>query len=162
MKPLSKVAKIFGVGPLGAGLSLLLLALFAGLDRWAGHPTLLDHTAPLNVIGAALVALGLVLHCWSLVTLRRWWFADQLCTRGPFRLVRHPMYAAWITCVCPGVALLLNSWIYLGWAATLQPLWHKLVGREEDIMRAAFGPTYVRYARRTPRFVPRWGRPPEA
>jgi len=162
MKTLPKMAKIFGVGPLGAVSSLLLLALFAGLDRWAGHPVLLDDAAFLKVIGAALVALGLAWHCWSLVTLRSWWFEDELCTRGPFRLVRHPMYAAWITFVSPGIALVLNSWVDLVWVGMRHPMWHTLVAQEEKMMHAAFGETYANYARRTGRFVPRLPRPPGA
>lgn len=152
MKP-DNTHKIFGIGPLGALLSLLLLALFAGIDRWTGHPHLMRDRALLQALGATAIGLGLGLHGWSFATLRRWWLEDQLCTQGPFQFFRHPMYAAWISFICPGVALCLNSWVYLVWALVLHPLWHNLVGREEKTMEAVFGNEYRDYASRTGRFI---------
>ena len=97
---------------------------------------------------------GLALHAWSFTTLRQWWVGDRLCTRGPFRLVRHPMYAAWITLIAPGVALMLNRWIFVLCLAALHPVWHALVQREECIMESLFGDVYRDYAARTGRFLP--------
>jgi len=150
-----KLRKIFGVGPRGAAVSLLLLALSAGVDRWLGHPVLANRAAFLRAIGLALVLLGLGLHGWAFSTLRHWWKEDRLCTGGPFRYFRHPMYAAWITFVSFGAALCLNSWVYVGWVFLLHPIWHRLVKQEETAMRERFGEVYGNYAWRTGRFLPR-------
>jgi protein-S-isoprenylcysteine O-methyltransferase Ste14 len=91
------------------------------------------------------------------MTLRRWWVGSRLCTRGPFRFVRHPMYAAWISLIVPGVVLILNRWVGVLWLAALHPLWHGLVRREEHTMEGLFGEAYRRYAARTGRFLPRPG-----
>ncbi|MBW1781082.1 MAG: isoprenylcysteine carboxylmethyltransferase family protein [Deltaproteobacteria bacterium] len=151
----SRLQKIFGVGPTGAGISLLFFGLFTWADGLMGRPAIMTHAAPLKALGAACVILGLGLHFWAFSTLRNWWNNDTLCTKGPFRYFRHPMYAAWITFVFSGVALYLNSWMYLLWVLSLHPIWHRLVRKEETTMLITFGDTYEDYARRTGRFIPR-------
>jgi len=29
-------------------------------------------------------------HIWCVKTIRSWWSHDHLCTKGPYRFVRHP------------------------------------------------------------------------
>ncbi len=150
-----KLRKIFGVGPKGAVISLLLLAIFAWIDRMMGNPAILLHSAPMKAAGAVLVVIGLGLHFWTVWTLRNWWLKDRLCTLGPFKCFRHPMYAAWITFISLGVALYLNSWVFLFWVVLLHPIWHRLVIQEETMMLENFGDAYRAYAIRTGRFIPR-------
>jgi protein-S-isoprenylcysteine O-methyltransferase Ste14 len=147
--------KLFGIGPAGAAISLLLLALCMWVDRMIGRPISVGYAAPMKALGMVLIILGLGLHFWSFWTLRHWWADDRLCTSGPFKYFRHPMYAAWITFVASGAALYLNSWVYVLWAIVLHPIWHKLVGKEEAAMADAFGDAYRKYARQTGRFLPR-------
>ena len=80
---------------------------------------------------------------------------NRLCTQGPFKLFPHPMYAAWITSICSGVILYLNSWVLLFWPVLLHPIWHSLVSKEEITMLENSGDEYREYAIRTGRFVPR-------
>ncbi len=151
--------KLFGVGPSGAGISLILLIAAIGADRAAGHPQLLSYALPVHMLGALLICAGFLLLLWSISTLRNWWTKDQLCTAGPFRWFRHPMYAAWITFITFGISLYLNSLVLLLWAAFLHPVWHWMVGREEKLMAEHFQDGYRAYAERTGRFIPRlWGR----
>lgn len=152
----SRLKKIFGVGPLGALISLVLLAITAGIDHYAGLGTITRYAGAAHLAGWLLVILGLGLHIWSFTTLRAWWVEDQLCTQGPFRLVRHPMYAAWISLIAPGVVLILNSWIYLVWLLAVQILFNRLVLREEETMGRLFGDAYRTYASQTGRFLPRF------
>ena len=153
---INKLQKIFGVGPMGAVISLLLLALFAWADSMIKLPVMVAYTGLMKSIGVVLIILGLGLHFWSFSTLRNWWADNKLCTKGPFKHFRHPMYAAWITFVCPGTALYLNSWLYLFWILLLHMIWHKFVKKEEIIMTDRFGEAYIDYARRTGRFFPIW------
>lgn len=147
--------KIFGIGPLGALISLVLLGSVAWIDWFAGFGAISRHVFALRLTGGLLVLLGLGLHSWSFLTLRDWWRNDRLCTRGPFRYVRHPMYAAWISLIVPGVVLILNRWAFVFWMVALHPVWHLLVRREEDAMGLIFGETYRNYAAQTGRFLPR-------
>ena len=119
-----------------------------------GHPKVLGDLRAIRATGALLIISGLGLHFWTLWTLRYWWVNDQLCTLGPFRRFRHPMYAAWITLISLGIALYLNSWVLLFWVVLLHPIWHRLVKPEEIMMIERFGDDYRVYAERTGRFVP--------
>ncbi len=152
---ISRLQKLFGVGPAGAVICLGWLMIAAGVDRVLGDSKILAHPAPVQVVGGALAALGLGLLFWSSWTLRNWWAKEDLCTLGPFKWLRHPMYAAWITLILPAGTLYLNSWIMLLFVALLHPLFHLLVIREEKMMSEIFGDRYQAYAARTGRFFPR-------
>jgi protein-S-isoprenylcysteine O-methyltransferase Ste14 len=152
---IGKRQKLFGVGPMGVAISLVLLAIAAWTDHVLGHPVILANPLPIKIVGVVFAVFGLGLHFWSMYTLRNWWGNDQLCTKGPFRWFRHPLYAAWITFVSPGMALYLNSWITMFFVVLLHPIWHLLVIREERMMREKFQNEYGIYAARTGRFFPR-------
>ena len=81
---------------------------------------------------------------------------SELVTTGPYRWVRHPMYAAiWLWSLAQG--LMLANWL-AGWAAvaTLAPLYWIRTPREERMMIAQFGDAYRDYMTRTGRLVPRF------
>ena len=152
---ISKLNKLFGVGPMGMVISLVLLAIADWGGRVFGHSAILTNPTPLKVVGVVLVIIGLGLHFWSMWVLRNWWAKDELCSKGPFKWVRHPMYAAWITFIIPAVALYLNSWIILFFAVFIHLIWHQLVKKEEKMMTEIFQDEYRSYAARTGRFFPR-------
>jgi protein-S-isoprenylcysteine O-methyltransferase Ste14 len=152
---LSKYKKIFGVGPFGAIISVTLLVIAWWIDHILGHVPIWANALFMKIIAVALMVIGLGLHLWTGWTLRNWWVNDQLCTRGPFRYVRHPMYAAWISFVALGISLYLNSWIFILWYILLQPIWHWLVVPEEVMMENTFGSEYQKYVERTGRFIPK-------
>jgi protein-S-isoprenylcysteine O-methyltransferase Ste14 len=155
MPGLNQLKKIVGIGPVGAVISLLLLAVFVWADAMLKLSITVAHAGFIKTIGIMLIISGVGLHIWSFFALRSWWRDDRLCTGGAFKYFRHPMYAAWISFIAPGFALYLNSWVYLTWAVFLHVLWHQLVKREEQIMVDTFGDAYKDYARRTGRFFPR-------
>ena len=153
---LSLYQKMFGIGPLGALITVLTFVAARLVDLWMDHPQVPVNPGLLRCAAGLLIVSGLCLHIWTFITLRNWWKSDQLCTMGPFQYFRHPMYAAWVTLISMGVALWLNSWVYVFWALLLQPIWHVLAKREEKIVKDVFGDEYRRYAARTGRFVPRF------
>jgi len=65
--------KLFGVGPIGAVISLILLAVAVWTDRLLGHPEILKYRSVMEALGALLVCAGLVLHVWTMYVLRNWW-----------------------------------------------------------------------------------------
>jgi protein-S-isoprenylcysteine O-methyltransferase Ste14 len=150
-----KYKKIFGVGPFGAIISVALFIIAWWIDQILGHLAIFDPSVFIKIIAVLLMVMGLGLHLWTGWTLRNWWFNDQLCTIGPFRYLRHPMYAAWITFIALGVALYLNSWIFILWYLLLQPIWHRLVVMEEVMMADTFGSDYQSYVAHTGRFIPK-------
>jgi protein-S-isoprenylcysteine O-methyltransferase Ste14 len=132
-----------------------MLCLAWLVDLRLGRPPILADPTPLRYAAGVLFVLGLGLHIWTMRTLRNWWQEGRLCTRGPFKYLRHPMYAAWISFISLGFALAMNSWIILLWYFLLHPLWHVLVRKEEKMVEVIFGDEYRRYSKGTGRFVPR-------
>ena len=147
--------KLFGIGPIGAVISAFLLMVALRVDKIFGRPKILTNPMPIKAVSIVFAVSGIGLLCWSIWTLRNWWANDKICTKGPFRWFRHPMYAAWITFILPAGALYLNSWIILLFVALIHPIWHKLVIQEEKMMCEKFQNEYRAYTIRTGRFFPR-------
>jgi len=147
--------KVFGVGPIGAAISVILLMVAIRADRALGHPQICRYQRLMEILGVLFICAGLSLLFWAIHTLRNWWVDSRLCATGPFRWFRHPTYAAWITFIALGAALWLNALVLLLWVVSLHPVWHWLVRREEKVMAEHFGDEYRRYAERTGRFLPR-------
>jgi protein-S-isoprenylcysteine O-methyltransferase Ste14 len=115
--------------------------------------------SPQPTAGAFLMLAAVALAAWALAVFRSWRLAaridrgHELCTTGPFRRVRHPIYLAMDL-------LALGSWL---WAPTatvalgvvLVALAGDLRARtEERLLHQAFGPAYDSYLRHARRFLP--------
>jgi protein-S-isoprenylcysteine O-methyltransferase Ste14 len=153
---ISKSQKLFGVGLIGMLASLVLLGLLWLLDRAFYHVEITGHSGAIRIIGLALIAIWICWHIWCLRAIGLWWYHDQLCTKGPYRLVRHPIYAGGILLGSLGVSLMFNSWIVLLLPVLMYVAYSILVRKEEAMMTAVFGEEYQRYAARTGRLFPRF------
>lgn len=112
------------------------------------------HVFWLHVISALLILAALLLlgvAWWMLYRAQR---GGRLATRGPYALVRHPQYAAFVAIL---VAFLLQwpTLLTLLMFPVLLVMYARLARTEESEMQARFGDAYRRYAERTPRFIPR-------
>lgn len=112
--------------------------------------------------GALLAWAAAGFAVWAKLTLGRWFSASfavkpghELVTRGPYAIVRHPMYTALIT-MGVGLAIAWNSWITVGFALIYAvPFWmHTAI--EEQMLEAHFGDEWRAYKARVPRLVPGW------
>ncbi len=151
---INKYQKIFGVGPLGFFISAVLIALVLLLNNAFGPVPVPVMPQWTRTAGIILLACWVCWHTWAITTIKSWWNSNRLCTTGPFRLVRHPIYAGGIFLASPGIALIARSWFLLLWPIILYSVWSLLVRREEDMMKALFGQEYKRYVAKTGRFVP--------
>jgi protein-S-isoprenylcysteine O-methyltransferase Ste14 len=155
---ISRYQKTFGTGPVGFLAGLLLLGLLWLLDRTLGHVEILSRPGPIRILGWMLIAVWVCWHAWCVKTISSWWNKSRLCTTGPYRFVRHPMYAGGALLFGYGVALILNSWIFLLWPVLWCFILSALVRKEERMMEAVFGDEYRRYAARTGRILPQFFR----
>jgi protein-S-isoprenylcysteine O-methyltransferase Ste14 len=80
--------------------------------------------------------------------------SHALVTRGVYRLVRHPMYAAFFLWALAQALLLPN--VVAGFAGLVGfgTLFLGRVGEEERLMLASFGDDYRTYMARTKRIIP--------
>ena len=147
--------RIFGAGPRGLLISLALLALAWQLEFAVGLPSIItSHSFRWVVFG--LTAVGsITLALWGVKSLPPAARGKELVTTGAYRYLRHPLYAALLSCFNFGLAVLLNNWIYMIWAVLLHGVWHWNVGSEEKLMRREFPNKYENYCGTTGRFVPR-------
>ena len=149
--------RIFGAGPRGSLISLALLALAWQLESLVGLPSITASYVVrwlvflLTVVGTVLVVV------WSLKSLPPATRGKKLVTNGVYRYLRHPLYAAFLSCFNFGLALLLNNWIYIIWAVLLHGVWHWNIESEEKLMREEFPKEYEDYCQITGRFIPRIG-----
>ena len=131
--------------------------VLARVGAFRGHGV---QTDPLRAaIGLALFASGLLFALWARGAIGRNWGApmtqkaeSELVTSGPYRLVRHPIYAG-ILAAGVGTAVALNWWwlavfglaaIYFVYAATA----------EERYLEERFPEAYPAYKRSTKMLVP--------
>ncbi len=79
----------------------------------------------------------------------------QLVMRGPYRLVRNPMYLGAGLALC-GAAIFYRSPALLGYVLALAVITHAfVVWYEEPTLRRLFGTDYEAYRSRVRRWLPR-------
>ena len=155
----SRLSKIFGAGPAGTLISLCLLFVAFRIDGRLQPAPLIDNRILRNAVFGVSILLTIALIVWSVKSLPASERGNKLSTRGAFRYVRHPLYAAFLSIFNFGLAVYLNSYVFLLWAVALHPVWHYVVRHEERLMVGIFGDAYAEYQRKTGRFFPRlWQR----
>jgi protein-S-isoprenylcysteine O-methyltransferase Ste14 len=120
----------------------------------------LDVGTATRPLGWLAVAIGLALFVWTLWTFARhrttvnpYVAASTLCTRGPFRFSRNPIYLGdWF--LLSGVSLLLHTF----WPLAFAPLiWIMIrfgvIRHEEAHLEAKFGDAYRDYKLRVRRWI---------
>jgi protein-S-isoprenylcysteine O-methyltransferase Ste14 len=110
----------------------------------------------LDVVSAAIGLVGEGLIIYTLCRLGRSFSiapqARRLVTDGPYRHVRHPLYATEEIVV---VAILMRHawWAALGFFVVHMALQLRRMAYEEQLLRSVF-PDYEAYAKRTARLIP--------
>lgn len=137
------VSAVYMVNP-----SLLAFAQFHTPDfvYWAGN---------------ALMLVGIILWILSKRALGSNWSPriairehHTLVTSGPYRLVRHPIYTAYIIQVIGMCLAIANLAVMLPCAAIASLTWHRATA-EEEILRQQFGEEYEQYSQKTGKFFPK-------
>ncbi len=150
--------------------TLLFTVLVPGTVIIYGPLWLLATQGPLHlaadtlwILGVIPFALGVSLYLWC-----AWHFTftgkgtpapidppKHLVARGPYRIVRNPMYVGVITAVL-GEALLFQALSLVIYAALVLLAVHLfVVFYEEPHLREQFGASYQDYCAQVPRWIPR-------
>jgi len=137
------------------------LILYANYPDWMAH-----YTLPLAIwlrwVGVGVAIVSLPLLAWAHHTLGEQFSPDlrlrqehRLVTSGPYRWMRHPMYAAESLFMIALAAESANWPVALLMIAGIVMLYAR-VGKEEAMMIEQFGDEYRSYMKRTGRFLPRF------
>jgi len=114
-----------------------------------------------TTITAIMIAFGLILRIWAVVSLGRWFTwnvtvqpGQVLVKEGPYRVIRHPSYmGAWLVFV--GSCMLFRSYVAALVASILLLLaFLRRIRHEESLMLATF-PQYEAYKETTGSLIPR-------
>jgi protein-S-isoprenylcysteine O-methyltransferase Ste14 len=124
------------------------------------NPRFIPLTLTTEWIVVILCIAGLAFAFWARLTLGRNWSGTitfkeehQLIVRGPYRIVRHPIYTAILTMLLATAILIGCLSAFLGLAFIFASFWIKL-RREEKLMLQQFPDQYADYQRRVKRIVP--------
>ena len=123
---------------------------------------------PARVVGLAVGVAGAALLTWASVLLGRLMVHEAavredhaLIEGGPYRFVRHPVYAGYLALLLGCGVASLNVFLLLLWPVSLLGILIQAAS-EEQVLRRRFGEDYERDVRRTGRLVPRfWGQAAE-
>lgn len=147
--------RIFGAGPALLVVTATLIIGAIELQKLTQWPRLeLGLWLRLGLTGLTLVIGGAVI-IWSLRSLSIQQRGRELVTTGPYRYVRHPLYAAVLVAGGLAAFFLTQSFLVLMAMVLMILIGHLMVRSEEKRMEQHFGQAWREYARRTPRFFPR-------
>ena len=139
---------------INAAFLLAVLPIWGLRERW------LPDTSFSVLAGLSVQTLAGALGIWARRVLGSHWSREitikvdhRLIRTGPYRLVRHPIYTAWLG-MFGGTAIVSGELhAMLGFAMAAFAYWRK-IRLEEANLRTAFGAEYEAYRRDTWRLVP--------
>jgi protein-S-isoprenylcysteine O-methyltransferase Ste14 len=121
---------------------------------------IIPHIDAIAWTGVALCVAGLLFCIWARFTLGRNWSGvvtfkggHELITRGPYAIVRHPIYTGILTMIVGTVIVFGHVAGIVALPVVFWGLWIKL-RYEEKLMLEKFPEGYTAYQRRVKRLIP--------
>jgi len=151
----SKVAGLLGL------LGFISVLTYAINPKWIAFA---DLALPvwLRWAGVGIALAGFALLQWAQVTLANSWSdtprmlkEQSLITSGPYRLIRHPIYTAFILILSSTLFISSNWLIGLGWSGMTILETVSRIGFEESLMIEYFGDQYRDYMKKTGLLLPK-------
>ena len=149
-------------------LGVIALLHFGAIGAYLVNPSFLqwsafEAAAIVRWIGIALSSLGIVGEIWSAAALGTSYspmlrVAEEhvVVMAGPYRWIRHPLYAFWLP-VMAGLGVATGNWFIIASGTVLITVLAAIrVPREEAMMLQGLGESYRNYMEHTGRFIPRW------
>ena len=104
------------------------------------------------LVGGFIVSMiGESIQLWSFASLDK---NSDLAIRGPYAMVRNPMYLGRFFILFGFLMLLANPWILLAYTIVYWLYMDTRVEREEAHLKPIFGERYAEYCAKVHRFIP--------
>jgi len=152
-RTIARGAAISQLLPYGIFVPYAVIALRPGPE--------LPFSDPIRWVGLGLVVSGIALSIWSATTLGRHYDLEvevheghELVDRGPFAIVRHPVYLG-LAVHFIGACLATGNWLLIAGTLFVSfPALYVRAREEERLLRTQLGAVYDAYVRRVPMLVP--------
>jgi protein-S-isoprenylcysteine O-methyltransferase Ste14 len=154
-RTVSKVASLLGL------LAFISTIVYVVNPNWLSFASL-PFPAWLRWIGIGISLSGFALLQWAQVTLGRSWSdtprmmkEQALVTSGPYRIIRHPIYTAFLLILSSTLFISSNWLIGITWIGMTVLEIASRIGFEEALMLEYFGDRYRDYMKKTGQLLPR-------
>jgi protein-S-isoprenylcysteine O-methyltransferase Ste14 len=145
----------------GAGILLMVLSPLHSLPyQWLLSQSFLPTFNPLTHIASGLTAAGMILAIWARFILGRQWNTTisiqenhELIRRGPYRIVRHPIYAGMLLAGFGTTLALHTAGAAMGLVLLIATYVTK-IGREDRWLVKELGESYAGYKRSVAAILP--------
>ena len=151
----------FGTGPKFAVLGIAYGAVILVLHYYF-FPTLTFtlFSRWVNItLGIVIILSGVAVFLISGHMVHRYIDQGRLCTTGVYAYFRHPLYAAWVVLIIPGIVIITGSVIAVSWPIFLYILFKAFTVEEEKYLKEKFGNEYSKYEKEVNAVFPKiWKR----
>jgi protein-S-isoprenylcysteine O-methyltransferase Ste14 len=135
----------------GSGDRIMLFILpfvVVGLILNILNPSLFGVGGPpisLKIFSTIILIPGITIWLWSVILILTRVPQKRLITRGPYSLVKHPLYTSVALLVLPWIGFLFNSWLGVVIGITLYIASRIFSPEEERTLSKIFGVTWDAY-----------------
>jgi protein-S-isoprenylcysteine O-methyltransferase Ste14 len=142
------------------GTRTLILAIYIITPDWIdwGH---MNISTTWRSLGVFIGLLSIVLQAWTYMSLNSGFIGKDhrtmqhvLVMRGPYRLIRHPMYTGLYLFAIGAMMVSSNWFVGVTWLVGITIFVMFRMHREEEKLAQDFGERYSLYRKKTAAFVP--------
>jgi protein-S-isoprenylcysteine O-methyltransferase Ste14 len=101
----------------------------------------------LRVVSVAVLAAGVAIWAWSVTLIVTHVPRAELITRGPYAVVKHPLYTAVALLVLPWLGFLLNTWLGALVGVVMYVASRMFALAEEAALSKTFGAAWTEYSK---------------
>ncbi len=132
---------------------IILVSLIALILIWSGYEATFGSE---RLLGSAIALLGAILRIWGRFALKEHFSTQvkkpsRIIQRGPYRLIRHPLYLGLILLCLGGIIASGNYWLLIPFGGSAIILIRRIIIEERFLSDFA---EFKEYKEKTWRFIP--------
>ena len=151
----------WGVGPKFTIISVTYGAIVFSIQEIAcSEVRFAFYSTWINImLGILFIVAGLIIFLNAAFIIDKYFNKGQLCKKGAYAYLRHPIYAAWISFIVPGFVILRGSVFGITVPVFMYLIFRALIPVEEKYLLEKFGDEYIEYQSKVWAAFPKlWGK----